>query len=159
MPALVTVNVESRSSSGWSVPARAPSASRWSSASISATESRSQPRTTGHDETRLGVDGDAEVVAVEQHDLVVVDPRVQLRELCERTRRGPQRGRDEEIEVDAGEVAFLDERHGRDLAVRALDLLDDRAPDAAHRHPPPLERSGRGANVGLGHAAARARAL
>ena len=110
-----------------------------------------------HDEARLGVDGDAEVVAVEQHDLVVVDPRVELGELCERAGRCPQRRRDEEVEVDAGEVALLDERHGRDLAVRALDLLDDRAPDAAHRHPAPFERGSRGANVGLGDAAARAR--
>ena len=39
--------------------------------------------------------------------------------------------------------------------MRALDLLDDRAPDAAYRHPSPFARSSRGANVVLGDATAR----
>ena len=70
-----------------------------------------------------------------------------------------ERGGDEQVEVDAGEVALLDERHGRDLAVRALDLLDDRPPDPAHGDAPPLGgRRGR-ANVGLGHAPARTGSL
>ena len=138
MPALVTVKVESRSSSGCSEPARAPSARRWISASISATESRSHPRTTGTTRPGVRVDGDPEVVAVEQHDLVVLDPRVELGELGKRRGRGLQRGRHEQAEVDAGEVAFLDERDGGDLTVRALDLLDDRPPDPAHGHPPSL---------------------
>ena len=37
----------------------------------------------GDDEAGVGVDGDAEVVAVEQHDLVAVDASVQLRELVQ----------------------------------------------------------------------------
>ena len=43
--------------------------------------------------------------------------------------------------------------------MRALDLLDDGAPDAAHGHAAPLERCGGGANVCLGHASARACSL
>ncbi len=36
-------------------------------------------------------------------------------------------------EVEPAEVAFFDERHGRDLAVRSAHLLHDRAADASHR--------------------------
>ena len=39
--------------------------------------------------------------------------------------------------------------------MRALDLFDDRAPDAADGHAAPFERCGGGADVGLGDAAAR----
>ena len=41
------------------------------------------------DEPLLGLDGDADVVAVEQHELAVLDARVQLRELAAATRRPP----------------------------------------------------------------------
>ena len=58
-------------------------------------------------------------------------------------------------QVDAGEVALLDERHGRDLAVRALDLLDDRAPDSPHRDASALGGRDGGTDVRLGHLAAR----
>ena len=156
LPALVIVNVESRSSSGCSVPARAPSARRWISASISSIESRSHAADDGHDEAGVRVDRDAEVVAVEQHDLVVLDPGVQLGELTERRSGGFHRGRDETAEVDTGEVALLDEGDGGNLAVRALDLLHDRPPDPTHGHPLPLGRPGGGAHVLLGHAPADA---
>ena len=41
------------------------------------------------DEPLLGLDGDAEVVAVEQHELAVLDAGVELRELLAATRRRP----------------------------------------------------------------------
>src|SRR4029079_12853227 len=63
------------------------------------------------------------------------------------------RQRDEEPEVDAGEVALLDERDGRNLPVRARHLLDDRAPDPPDRDAAPVLRGrgsrGRGTNVVL----------
>ena len=43
----------------------------------------------GHDEALLGLHRDADVVAVEQHELVAVDARVQLRELAAARRRRP----------------------------------------------------------------------
>ena len=83
MPALVTVKVESRSSSGLSVPARAASARR----ATSSGELVEAPRVAGaddrDDEPLVGLDGDAEVVAVEVDDLVALEPRVQLRELLQ----------------------------------------------------------------------------
>ena len=50
----------------------------------------------GHEQPGFGVDRDAEVVAVEQDDVVVLDPRVQLGEVCERGRRRLQHGGDED---------------------------------------------------------------
>ena len=82
LPALVIVKVESRTSSGCSVPARAPSARRWISASISVDGEPVAAADDGDDEAGIRVDRDAEVVAVEQHDLVVLDARVQLGEVA-----------------------------------------------------------------------------
>ena len=79
-PALVTVKVEPRSSSGFRVPARAPSASRRISASISSTVLLSAPRTTGTTRPCVRLNGDADVVAVEVDDRIAVEPRVQLAE-------------------------------------------------------------------------------
>ena len=50
----------------------------------------------GHDEPCLGVDGDPEVVAVEQDDVVTLDARVQLGILDERGGDGSKRGGDEQ---------------------------------------------------------------
>ena len=159
MPALVTVKVESRSSSGWSDPARAPSASRRSSASISAIERRSQPRTTGT--TRPASVSTATPRSYRSSRTMssssiraLSSGKFHQRRSCGLQRRG-----DEQLAVDACEVALLDERHRGDLAVRALDLLDDGAPDATHRDPAPLGRCDRSVNVGgLGHAPTRTRA-
>ena len=90
MPALVTVNVEPRSSSGLSVPARAASASRATSAASSSSDAVSQPRTTGTTRPCVGLHGDAEVVAVEVDDLVAVEARVQLGELLQRSAQALQ---------------------------------------------------------------------
>ena len=67
--------------------------------------------------------------------------------------RGVDRQRYEKPEVDAGEVALLDEGDGRDLPVRARHLLDDRAADAPDRDAAAVLRGRgsrcRGANVVL----------
>ena len=87
----------------------------------------------GHDEPLLGLHGDADVVAVEIDELVALDARVQLRELAQRLRDGLQDERQQPLEVDAGEVAFLDPGDGRDLAVRARQVLEHLPLDAADR--------------------------
>ena len=76
--------------------------------------------------------------------------------LDERPRRGVDRERHEQRDVDVGEVALLDERDRRDLAVGAGDLLDDRAADPADRDATPVAGPGRGcADVRLLDPAAR----
>ena len=143
MPALVTVNVESRNSSPCSVPARAPSTASpdlgvdlGEREAVAAADDR-------YDEPGVRLHGDAEVVALEQHDLVAVDACVELREHTQRLGDRLQRRGNEKLPVDAGEVAFLDERDGGNLTVRALDLLDDRAPDPADRDAPARVRGER----------------
>ena len=86
-----------------------------------------------HDEPCVGLHGDAEVVAVEVDDLVALEPRIELREPPERLGGRPQHGREQQLQVDVREVALLDERDRGDLAVRAAQVLDDLAPDPAHR--------------------------
>ena len=105
-----------------------------------------------NDEALLRLDGDAEVVAVEQHELAVLDARVELRELLQRLDDGLEDERDEALEVDAGEVALLDPRHGRDL-VRARQVLEHLALDAAQLNALAFGRgraAGCGAHVLLG---------
>ena len=51
----------------------------------------------GHDEPCLGVDGDTDVVAVEQDDVVLLDARVQLGVLDERSGDGRQGRGDERV--------------------------------------------------------------
>ena len=107
----------------------------------------------GHDEALVGLDGDAEVVAVEVDDLVALETRVQLGELLQRLRGRPQHERQQLLQVDVGEVAFLDVGDGGDLAVRARQVLDDLPADAAHRLAPALgghRAACGGANVLLG---------
>ena len=120
MPALVTVNVEPRSSSGGSVPARAASASRCTSASSSSTEARVAAAHDGDDEALLGLDGDAEVVAVE----VARSRRRSSRAFSSGNSRSESAvalsaSGTRSVEVDAGEVALLDEGDRGHLAVRA----------------------------------------
>ena len=138
MPALVIVNVPPRSSSGFSVPARAASASRSTSArellerrGVAAADDRD-------DEPLVGLHGDAEVVALEVDDLVALEARVQLRVLLERGRDRLERERHELLQVDVGEVALLDERDRRHLAVRPRQVLGDLPPHPAQRLAPPL---------------------
>ena len=85
------------------------------------------------DKALLGLDGNPEVVAVEQHELAVLDARVELRELLERFDNGLDDERDEPLEVDAGEVALLDPGHGGDL-VRAGQVLEHLALHTAERN-------------------------
>ncbi len=54
-----------------------------------------------------------------------------------------QRERDEQLQVDAGEVALLDERHRGHLAVRACQVLGDLPPHPAQRLAAALRRSRR----------------
>ena len=84
LPALVTVNVEPRSSSGLSVPGagglgEAPhlGVELLDRGRVAAADDRD-------DEALVGLDGDAQVVAVEVDDLVAVEARVQLGELLQR---------------------------------------------------------------------------
>ena len=96
---------------------------------------------------------------LEIDELVAVDSRVQLGKLLQRLRDGLQDERQEALRVDAGEVAFLDPGDGRNLAVRAREVLEHLPLHAADRLSAlrgPLLRGGRlrnGANVGLGDAA------
>jgi DNA-binding CsgD family transcriptional regulator len=103
----------------------------------------------GHDEAIVGLHRDADVDAVEEHDLVALEPRVELGVAPERARGGVDCVRDEPAEIDAGEVALLDERHRRHLALSAAHLLDDRPPDASHGDTPSLARLGDRAHVRL----------
>jgi hypothetical protein len=94
----------------------------------------------GDDQPAVRLHRDADVDALEQHDLVSLEPGVELREPAERRGRGVNRERHEEREVDPAEVAFLDEGDGRDLAVGARHLFDDRTADAADGDPPARAR-------------------
>ena len=89
LPALVTVNVEPRSSSGLSGPV----AGRFREALDLLRQLVDRGRVAAaddrYDETVVGLDGDAEVVAVEVHDLVALESRVQLGELLAASRRRP----------------------------------------------------------------------
>ena len=139
MPALVIVIVESRSSSTASVPGprgvgQAPDARRRAprpSAIRAAADDRD-------DEPVVGLHRDADVDAVEEDDLVALEPRVELGEPHDRGRDRADRVGDEARDVEAGEVAFLDEGDGGDLAVGARHLLDDRPPDPPHGDAPPV---------------------
>ena len=94
-----------------------------------------------HDEPLVGLDGDAEVVAVEEDDLVTLEAGVQLRELLQRERGRLQHDRQQLLEVDRREVALLDVGHGRHLAVGARQMLDDLPPDTTDLFAAPLRRS------------------
>ena len=84
------------------------------------------------DESLLGLHRDADVVAVEIDDRAVLDAGVQLRELLQRLGDRLERERDDPLQVDAGEVAFLDPGDGRNL-VRAGEVLEHLALDPANR--------------------------
>ena len=92
----------------------------------------------GDEEPLVGLHRDAEVVAVEVDDLVAFEARVQLGELLQRRRCRLQHRRQEQLQVDIREVALLDVGDGRHLAVRAREMVDDLAPDAAHLLAPAL---------------------
>ena len=84
MPALVTVNVEPRSSSRRELAracalGQAPhlGAELVDRAAVAVAHD-------GNDEPGVGLHGNAEVVAVEEDDLVALEARVQLRELLQR---------------------------------------------------------------------------
>ncbi len=105
----------------------------------------------GHNETCVRIDGDADVVPIEKDDVVILDPSVQLGKLHEACRDGMQSARDEQLEVDAREVALLDERDRRDLPVGALDLLHDRATNPAHGDPAALAWADGSPDIRLRH--------
>ena len=138
LPALVTVNVPPRSSSGFE-RARVRGLGEAPHLGVELVEREPVGAADDRDdEPLLGLDGDADVVAVEQHELVVLDARVQLRELVQRLGDRLEHERDEPLQVDVREVALLDPRHGRDLAVRARQVLEHQPPDAAQRHARPF---------------------
>ena len=140
MPALVTVKVPPRSSSGVSVPARADSASRGDLGRERVERLGVARADDRDDEPLVGLDGDADVTPVQVDDLVAVEPRVQLGELPQRGRGRLERERQQQLDVDVGEVRFLDEGDGGDLPVRARQVLDDLPPHAAHGLAAPLRR-------------------
>ena len=133
LPALVMVKVEPRSSSGCE---RARSRGVREAPHVGVEllhRARVAAAHDRHDEAVVRLHGDAEVVAVEEHDLVPLEPRVQLGELAQRQGGCAERPGDERGQVDAREVALLDEGDRRHLAVGARHLLDDQAPHASHR--------------------------
>ena len=138
LPALVTVKVEPRRSSGASLPVARLLRRARRRRRVARRAARVAAAHDGHDEPLVGLDGDAEVVAVEVDDLVALEARVQLGELLQRQRRRTQHERQQLLQVDAGEVALLDVGDGGDLAVRARQVLDDLPADAAHLLAPPL---------------------
>jgi hypothetical protein len=97
---------------------------------------RSDVPHNGDDEALLGLDGDPDVVPVEVDEVVAVDPRVQLGELRECAGHGLQGQRQELLDVDVREVALLDPRDRRDLAVRPGEVLEHLPLDAADRLAP-----------------------
>ena len=131
LPALVTVKVPPRSSSGFKVPARAASARRAVSAASSSSVRRVAASDDRDDKALLGLDGDPEVVALEIDELVALEPSVQLWVLLQPGRGRLQHERHESAEVDVREVALLRERDRRNLLVRPRESLDDLAPDPA----------------------------
>src|SRR6188472_3078535 len=102
----------------------------------------------GDDQPVVCLHGDADVHPVEEHDVVSLQASVELGEPREGAGRRVDCQRDEEGEVGPGEVALLDEGDGRDLAVRARHLFDDRAADPADRNTPPVARPHRRTDVG-----------
>ena len=164
-PALVTVNVAPRSSSGASVPARAPSARRRSSASVASRSSVSRGAQHRRRQAALGLHRDAEVEALPEHDLAPVERGVQLGHGAEAVHGGGEQVGEVRARaargLEVGEVALLDDRHGRHLAMRAAEVLGDRAAHRVERHAPaaPARRlRRRRADVVGGDAPAGARA-
>ena len=166
MPALVTVNVEPRSSSGLSAPSRAASARRSTSAA-SSSRSLVAGADHGNDEAVVCLHGDAEVVAVEVDDLLALEAGVQLRELAQALGDRLQHRRHEALEVDRAEVALLDPGDRRHRLVRAGHVLGDEPPHPAEPLAPALAGHvlvraigrARAADVLFGHASLWARPL
>ena len=100
-PALVTVNVEPRSSSGCELPGARGLGEALDVGGELLHRSRVAAADDRDDEPLLGLDGDADVVAVEVDDLVALEPGVQFRELLQRRRARLQHGRDQQLQVDA----------------------------------------------------------
>ena len=125
------MNVELRSSSAPSEPARARSASSAISEASTSIGLLVRAAHDRHDEPFLGLHRDADVVAVEEHDRVPVEPRVELGELDERVRARLHDDREEPVERHVLEVALLDPGHGRHLTVGARHVLGDHAADSA----------------------------
>ena len=89
MPALETVKVEPRSSSGSSLPARALPASSFHVGGELLERTRAAVANDRNDEPGVGLHRDTDVVAVEIDDLVALEPRIQLRKLLKRRARLP----------------------------------------------------------------------
>ena len=138
LPALVTVNVDPRSSSGASVLSRTRSASDVSSAWISSADLRVAAAHDRHHEPLRGLHGDADVVAIEIDDGVAVEPCVQLRELRQRVGRRLDDGRHELLHVDRLEVALLDPGDGgTSRCARAMcSAMTRRTPRSGSRRSP-----------------------
>ena len=136
-------------------PARQAPAISLTSSSTDFSFARADDR---HDEAVVGLHSDPDVVAVEIDDRVAVESRVQLRELGERVGACLHDGREQTVERNALEVALLDPRHRRHLAMRARHVLGDHPADASQRLATPLGRGARGggAHVVLGDPPTRA---
>ena len=161
LPALVTVNVEPRSSSGFSVPCRAPSASRaprHRARRASASRSRGRP---GRRDPVVGVDRDAEVVALEVDDLVALEPGVQLGKLLERRGDGLEHRRHEPVEVDVPKShSSTHVTAGIDCARVMCSAITRRTPRNRSRRPSgprsgPGQCRGRTSHVLFGHTTLR----
>ena len=150
LPALVIVNVPPRSSSGCEC-AGLRGLGEAPNLGVEVVErERVRAVDDGDDEALLGLDGDAEVVAVEQHELAVLDASVELGELLQRLGDGLDDERPSRLlRSTPREVALLDPGHGRDLGcarVRCsniwplhaaqLNMRRLRIWPRAHRRPP-----------------------
>jgi hypothetical protein len=131
------VKVEPRTSSGFNDPSRAP---------YLRVEVRERLRARvaydGDDEPLLRLYRNPDVVAVEVDDLVLLQPRVELRELREALGARGDHGGNEGVERDLLEVALLDPRDRGYLTVRTCHVVGDQATDTAKRHAATLLRRG-----------------
>jgi len=109
----------------------------------------------------LRLHGKPDVVALPEDDFVARQGRVQLRVLLEPSHDGLQHVREVRALApglrERGEVALLDDRDRRNLAVGAREVLGDLAPDSPQRLAPiALDRSGPATDVFLRDPAAGA---
>ena len=115
-----------------------------------------------HDEPAVRLNREPEVVAVEEHDLLALEARVELGEAREGERGRAQEERDERAAaarvLERIDPALVDPRDGGN-GLRARQVLRDLAAHAAERLASSLARRRRGAaDVALGDLAARAAA-
>ena len=132
-PALETVKVESRTSSARDRAARARPRRAARSRRGSRRPFVAAAADDRHDEPLLRLHRDPDVAALEVDDVVAVEARVQLGELCERVGARLDDRCEQLHALDRAEVALLDPGDRRHLTVRARHVLGDHASNPAQR--------------------------